>query len=449
MPKESKDAEPIILEGGAMLSTAAELYGAEIDTQISTAKAYPRNVTAFQTRTHSMVTQSTEIAESCEYSMPRDGKQITGPSARFAEVLLFNFGNARAAARIVTIDKKHVTAQGVFHDLESNSATSVEVKRRITKKDGSTYGDDMIQTTAQAACSIAKRNAIIAGIPRALWEDAFNAAKKVAEGTREELPARVEKMFGMFDELGVAPQRVLKFCGYKTADEFTTKKLATLRGIFNAIKDGDLTTDQVFRSDVAAKPSTLDTMAQSTTLGGKSPQTEPVIEKPETDGAEAKTTATAEDQAGDRYRLNRLLSMQETSDGLIREWAYMQDSKLFTDLPGDLRRQIMLHYNECAANLEKAATKAPETPQDGPTLHNAPEVDQTDASDGGELPEPYSEDERKPVVEKLLASIDSAMTKKRLDAIAAQVNNDERLSDADLNDLVDKIAIVRDERNLN
>lgn len=56
-----------------------------------------------------------------------------------------------------------MTAQGVFHDLERNVAITYEVRRRIVDKNGRRYKPDMIGVTANAACSIALRNAILRG----------------------------------------------------------------------------------------------------------------------------------------------------------------------------------------------------------------------------------------------------------------------------------------------
>src|SRR5678816_4803120 len=94
------------------------------------------------------------------YSLPRGGRNIVGPSVRFAEVVASSWGNIRSGARIIDIDDKFITAQGQCFDLEKNICVQVEVKRRITKKDGKRYDDDMIGVTGNAACSISLRNAV-------------------------------------------------------------------------------------------------------------------------------------------------------------------------------------------------------------------------------------------------------------------------------------------------
>ena len=84
---------------------------AEIDVQISTAKAFPRSLKQFQDRAMSMATFSEEIAASCSYALPRGGKSLEGPSVRLAEIIVSSFGNIRSGARVIANDGKTITAR--------------------------------------------------------------------------------------------------------------------------------------------------------------------------------------------------------------------------------------------------------------------------------------------------------------------------------------------------
>ncbi|MDV2922695.1 hypothetical protein, partial [Klebsiella pneumoniae] len=90
----------------------------------------------FRNEVLQMVTLNEKVAGECIYALPRDGKTIEGPSARFAEVVASAWGNGRAGARVVSDQGEFVTAQGVFHDLQRNVAITYEVQRRITNKQG-------------------------------------------------------------------------------------------------------------------------------------------------------------------------------------------------------------------------------------------------------------------------------------------------------------------------
>src|SRR5258708_5503124 len=94
-------------------SLAELVTRAEYDVQIATAKRYPRSIKQFIDNAMEMVTLSEQIADDCIYALPRDGKTIEGPSARFAEMILHAWGHTRAGARIVNEDSRFVTAQGV------------------------------------------------------------------------------------------------------------------------------------------------------------------------------------------------------------------------------------------------------------------------------------------------------------------------------------------------
>jgi len=229
-------------------SVAAALTAAELDQQIATARRWPRSITTFMDEARDLVTYSADVAEECIYAVPRDGKIIRGPSARFAEVLLSRYRNCRVSSRVVNEDDQWITAQGIFHDLETNSATAYEVRRRITDKRGRKYSLDMVGVTANAACSIAMRQAILKGIPKAIWSDAYAHAEKTIAGDNRPLTERRDAALSHFKRLGVAPDRVYAALGIAGYEDLGGDELLTLQGIKQAIKDGEHTTDAAFPS---------------------------------------------------------------------------------------------------------------------------------------------------------------------------------------------------------
>jgi predicted flap endonuclease-1-like 5' DNA nuclease len=195
-----------------------------------------------------MVTISEAVEQECFYALPRDNKVIEGPSARFAEVVASAWGNSRAGARVVSDQGEFVTAQGVFHDLQKNVAITYEVQRRITGKGGKRFSADMIGVTANAACSIALRNAILKGVPKAFWADMYEGARKTAMGDVKTLPNRRAEAFKLLQGYGVAKEQVLDKLGVKGDADIGQEQLLILRGIITAIKDGDTTPEQAFAS---------------------------------------------------------------------------------------------------------------------------------------------------------------------------------------------------------
>lgn len=245
-------------DGVAVVSNAntqvALLNESEINQQIATAKKYPRSIRAFRDQTLQLVTLSPEIAEECVYALPRAGKTLVGASIRFAEIAQSAWGNCRSGGRIVHEEQGFITAQGVFHDLQSNSAITIEVRRRITDSKGKRFNDDMIGVTGAAATSIALRNAILRGVPKAIWFDMFIAAQKVVAGDFKTLPTRRAAAFEAAVIYGVTKSQILASFGIKGEEDFTLDHMVQLKGILNALKEGTIDVATVFPPDGVTVP---------------------------------------------------------------------------------------------------------------------------------------------------------------------------------------------------
>ena len=246
-PTEVAEVEREIM-GQIDTGVLAVISKAEIDVQVATAHRFPRSLKRFRDEALAMVTLTESIADECVYALPRDNKTIEGPSARFAEVIASAWGNSRAGARVIDDQGDFVTAQGVFHDLEKNVAITYEVKRRIVDKNGRRFKPDMIGVTANAACSIALRNAILKGVPKAFWSDIYEAARKTIMGDYQTLANRRAAALAAFQKFGVSPDRVFVNLAVRGEEDITLEHLVTLRGMLTALKEGDSTPEQMFPS---------------------------------------------------------------------------------------------------------------------------------------------------------------------------------------------------------
>ncbi|MCW5141089.1 hypothetical protein [Burkholderia cenocepacia] len=235
-----------IVEMDVDSSTVALLNKSEIDQQIATAHKYPRSIKRFRDEALQMVTLNENIAQECIYALPRDGKTIEGPSARFAEVIASAWGNSRAGARVVSDQGDFVTSQGVFHDLERNVAITYEVQRRIIDKHGRRFKPDMIGVTANAACSIALRNSILKGVPKAFWADMYEAARRTAIGDHQTLANRRARALAVLQKYGATPDTVFRFLRVSGEEDVTLEHLTLLFGITTALKEGETTVEQAF-----------------------------------------------------------------------------------------------------------------------------------------------------------------------------------------------------------
>jgi hypothetical protein len=233
-------------------SALESMERASIDVQISTAKKYPRSLSQVKAAMLSFATLDVETAAGCFFTLPGrkggDGKPIQGPSIRMAEIAISTYKNLRAGARVIADDGKVITAQGVCHDLENNVCISVEVKRRVTTKDGRRYSDDMVVMTGNAACSIALRNATFRVVPLALVKPVYEAAKTVAIGDAKTLGTRRADAVAHFAKMGVPKEKVFAVLGVNAIEDVTLAHLEVLLGYVTAIRDGDTTIDEVFNA---------------------------------------------------------------------------------------------------------------------------------------------------------------------------------------------------------
>lgn len=288
-----------VVEEGRLVAednTISLLNRSEIEQQIATARRFPRSVKKFRDEALQMVTLSESIAEQCIYALPRDGKTIEGPSARFAEVIASAWGNCRAGARVVDDTGEFVTAQGVFHDLERNVAITYEVQRRITDKRGNRYKADMIGVTANAACSIALRNAILKGVPKAFWEDMYTEARKVIMGDIKTLANRRADAVATFQKFGVSVEQICVKLGVPGIEDVGLEHLVVLRGLLTAIKEGDTSAEETFgmnRPGLSVAAATAKSTPQRDALMAK-------LRESASEGAEALTAAWSALSEADR-----------------------------------------------------------------------------------------------------------------------------------------------------
>lgn len=234
--------EPISL--GAM----ATLARVEIDQQIATAKQYPRNLAAINKELTALVTIDEDTAEECIYALPRGGKTIKGPSARFADSLISLYGNARSGSFVVQVDKddKFIEAIGMFQDVERNVIRQRRVRRPISGRDGRIYNADMINMTGNAACVIAERNAILTGIPKTLWAGPYNRAFALVAGTVATIGDKLDRAVKQFAVMGLTKEQVLEKLGQPDEKKITPDDIVSLRGMLTALKDGTETPESMF-----------------------------------------------------------------------------------------------------------------------------------------------------------------------------------------------------------
>ena len=249
-------------------SLVAILTKAELDQQITTARAYPRSAKRVLDASIELATLTKDSSIECGYSVPRGrddngkAKAITGPSVRLAEIVAGRWGNCRAESRVVQVDRTegYVEAEGIFHDLETNYAVRARVRRSIRGKPyqgkpGRIFTDDMINVTGNAAAAIAFRNAVFKGVPKAVWGEVYVATQAVVRGDLKTLAANRDEMLAAFrDKLQIAPEKVFAALGVPGLEDIGLDELVIARGYFSAIRNNEITVEDLIKAAEPANP---------------------------------------------------------------------------------------------------------------------------------------------------------------------------------------------------
>jgi hypothetical protein len=250
------DREDVVLDNdsGDFLPVAPQeispAIAAEISQQVATAKRYPRRRDKeISDEIMGRATLNESIAAECMYSLKRGEKMITGPSIRFAEIVRASFGNIRVAARFVRLDlddpeRGAVIVEAAAHDMQTNNAEIIPVRRSVMTsgyggKKPRIYNADMINMTVNAASSLARRNAVLAVVPKALWIDGFQRVVSVLQGDATTLAARRKDIMDAFARIEVPPADVYAALGVKSIEDITVEHMPQLKGFMTAISEGE------------------------------------------------------------------------------------------------------------------------------------------------------------------------------------------------------------------
>jgi len=246
------------------VSQIVQINRSEVESAVAIANAYPRSIAKVKEAVGLLACIDQETAKACFYSKPlgknKDTQKeefATGPSIRLAEIAATQYKNIRFGTRIVETGEKWVTVQGICIDLENNISYTADVQRSIwsSKNGGYRYSQSMIETTTKAAGAIAVRDAIFKVIPLGLFASELKKIKATATGANTGVPVseRLTKAFTQFKVYKVSPEQIMEQLGIKTVEEATEEHLETLIGLYNAIKDNEITPEDAFTPNKVTK----------------------------------------------------------------------------------------------------------------------------------------------------------------------------------------------------
>jgi len=202
------------------------------------------------------------FAERVEYSKPVGGKAIRGPSVRFAELAIREWGNVLSETQVVYEDANIRRIKVTLTDLETNSTHSKEIQigktvERKSAGDREIIGerknsqnqtvyivkatDDELHNKEAALISKAVRNEGLRLIPSDIIDEALETAKNTLSNRDKADPAAAKKrVMDAFSELGIKPKDLEQYLKHKI-DITTPAELQDLRGVYQALKSGEAT----------------------------------------------------------------------------------------------------------------------------------------------------------------------------------------------------------------
>lgn len=228
-----------------------QLERAQVDIQVATAHAYPRQrEVVLKAIVNEALQEPDKMLYVLKFKNAQTGREeiVEGPSIRLAEVIAQNWGNLRIAAHVTEVRPEYVRAEALAWDLQTNACVKEEVTQPTIDRSGKPLRERQRIIYQQVALSKAIRNAVLRIVPRSVVNVVIAAVKRTAQVDAK----TIAKLKAWLDSIGVSEAAACRVIGAPSLNAMTPEQLNTLRGIYNAIKEGDMTPQEAF--DLAEAP---------------------------------------------------------------------------------------------------------------------------------------------------------------------------------------------------
>lgn len=221
----------------------------EAQGKLLLAKRFPRDEALAYSKIMNSCSRPS-LAASGEYAYPRGGQTVSGPSIRLAEELARCWGNIEYGIRELSRQQGNSEMEAYAWDLETNTYSSQKFTvRHIRDKRGGgqalTEERDIYEITANMG-GRRLRARLLAILPPDLVEAAvFQCRKTLAGDTSLPLADRVRALVDAFAQQGVTQKHLRAYLN-KSLDEILPEEIASLRGVFNSIKNGQAAVGDFF-----------------------------------------------------------------------------------------------------------------------------------------------------------------------------------------------------------
>lgn len=249
------------------ITVESERAIAEVQAKMVVAKRFPRDEARAYDRVMAACSRPS-LAAVAEYSYPRGGQTVRGPSIRLAEELARCYGNIVYGIRELSRKDGVSEMQAFAWDLESNveSTQNFTVRHVRDKKGGGqalTDERDIYEVTANMG-GRRLRARLLAILPPDLVEAAVEQCRKTLAGNSEEpIADRVRKLIEAFKRFGVTSTHLSTYIG-KKLDDILPEDIADLRAVYNSLKDGHAQPSDYFGAPKAVEPAAKPTANDNT-----------------------------------------------------------------------------------------------------------------------------------------------------------------------------------------
>lgn len=256
----------------------AERAKAQVQARYIMALQRPRNLDEVRVRILSHCGRP-GFAEAAEYAKPVGGQAIRGPSIRFVETALQEYGNVMPDITITYDDETKRVTSVTLTDLERNITYSDDaivekiVERRKVKPGDEVVGqrtnsrgeptyivratEDEVANKAASAVSKKLRNLGLRILPADIVDEAMGVCKHTRANRDAADPnAARKRLVDAFAQLGVMPRALTDYLGH-SIEESSPSELDELRVVYQAVRDGEARwSDIVDTKQAATAPST-------------------------------------------------------------------------------------------------------------------------------------------------------------------------------------------------
>lgn len=251
---------PIEHPVAALVAGGAAIIRAENDSQTRVAIERPRAEDKLLARALHELDLAPEEAALSYYSIPyREGEKdakgkdkithVEGLTINAANALLRLWGNCAVAARLVAEDATTWTLAGILHDHETNSRYErpFPASKYLRRRDGRQVllTGRQAEAALLAAASKATRNVILQAIPAYIRLRYLARAKEIVAGS-----VKVPDILKAFQSINVTREHLEAHLDVP-ADRWTPAHVATLRGLYTAIREGSTTVADAFAPEPA------------------------------------------------------------------------------------------------------------------------------------------------------------------------------------------------------